>query len=63
MNTPCQSGSGGETLKASNRSGTSVALLNAGGVVAGAATIDVRVVDASTPVTTFGGPVTAPFTP
>lgn len=46
-----------------NWAGTSVKLLNAGGVVAGAATIDVRVVDASTPVTTFGGPVTAPFAP
>ena len=43
----------------SNWTGTTIKLLNAGGVAAGAASIDVRVVDTfgPNPTTTFGGPV------
>jgi len=44
-----------------NWNGTTVKLLTAGGVVAGSATIDVRVFETSNPATTYGGPVTAPL--
>lgn len=43
--------------------GTTVKLLTSGGVVAGTAAVDVRVFETSNPSTTYGGPVTAPFTP
>ncbi|MDD5302876.1 MAG: FecR family protein [Elusimicrobia bacterium] len=43
--------------------GTTIKLLNTGGVTAGAASIDVRAVNTfgTNPSTTFGGPVTAPL--
>jgi len=46
-----------------NWNGTTVKLLTSGGVVAGTASVDVRVFETSNPSTTYGGPVAAPFTP
>lgn len=45
--------------------GTSVKLLNTGGVTAGSATFDVRALNSSgpNPTQTYGGELTAPFTP
>lgn len=55
----------GITSAAGNWTGTTIKLLNTGGVTAGAASIDVRVIDTfgPNPSQTFGGPVTGTLTP